>query len=224
MSLNDAFYEGQPRTALTPKHVDAVQQMITLDHYGNIWLNWIFQRPQSIEFYMIIRSWIKYIHIGFHTIYLKLKNILVSIGAGNILKNLISCASKHICDIISNVTKIEFLPRNLQHNKNWLFRYFKINKLQRSCSCTKCVIEDIDLFLQMENVRTAVLGDRRTINGNWYMAVYLLEINAELRKWNVQRHIAHYQDNTCLYTAIQTFSYLKKEKMIKIIIVLILLN
>lgn len=88
--------------------------------------------------------------------------------------------------------KLSFIHIYLKQN-NSLCRCFKMGKIWQSYSCTKCFRgNDCFMFVKSDYIGTAVLGDYRTVNLEWYIIVCFPEIIPQFRKQSMQCYIFHH--------------------------------
>lgn len=216
-SLKDQQREGRPKTAVLPKNVDAVRNLILEDRHvtyreieaclniGSTAIHKILHEHLGVR--KLCARWIP------HKLTDAQKKVRVD-WCHQMLYKFKNSASKDVYKIVTGDESwiYAYEPERKGQSVVWMFRYEeKPTKVTRSRSVAKQMVACF--FTKTGHVATVALENQKTVNSAWYTTNCLPKVFNKLRENNPRRRIILHHDNASSHTSHQTTEYLNTEKI-----------
>ncbi|XP_050296406.1 histone-lysine N-methyltransferase SETMAR-like [Anthonomus grandis grandis] len=212
VSLSDDPRSGAPKTVVTQENIDAVRMLITEDRhvtYREIEASLAISKTsiqkilhEELRVRKLVSRWIPHLltEEQKEARVMWCQTTLDRFEAGN---------SKNVYSIVSGDESwiYSYEPENKRQSSVWVFQdEEKPTKVIRSRSVSKKMVATF--VSKAGHVATIPLENQQTVTADWYIAICLPKVIAELRKANPQRRIILHQDNASSHTARKTIEFL----------------
>lgn len=215
--LCDEPHTGRPKSAVLPKYIDAVRELILQDRHityreiqaslgiSKTSIQTILHEHLSVR--KLCARWIP------HKLTEAQKMDRVN-WCQEMINKYKNGKSKNVYDIVTGDESwiYEYEPERKCQSTVWVFQFENApTKILQTRSVGKKMVACF--FRKTGHIATVPLEDRRTVNSEWYTTICLPEIFGEIRKTNPNKQIVLHHDNASSHKSKQTSDYLYRENI-----------